>query len=151
MGKLIPIHYFHNGIVDKNLYFPYNMSINDGIAELYKYRSYIHFYDIGDENLWKISLRKYVERQATGDLILSKTNNNYFWFYNIEPEYDYQKKYYYIENYYYVLNFELEEDLIQFILINSDIVSSEIHKLHPDHRNFTTEEIEKRYRTRQYY
>ena len=141
MPDLIHISEFHNGTRDPRQYFV-NASTrgygNDikwtfNVDESFPHVCYVHshrgFNSIEGiaENKFMIELRKFSQRNASGDIILSHCNKDFHWCWNSkEAKSKYDRKYSEVRNRYWVLNFEFKEDMLAWKLSTTDLPVTDV-------------------------
>jgi len=79
-----------------------------------------------------IDLRKFVERRALGDVIVSELDMSHVWCWNADMTNNtWDKKWSQIQHRYLVLNFECAEDTITWKLMYPDYVTEQTSQWHP--------------------
>ncbi len=128
-GDFVAREYF------KNVY--YNSSRQKyeyKVEETYPFEVYVHYETQQDEDPeFLIDLRRFVQRQASGDAVYCKTEKNYWYAWNHgRVKSQYELDYSQIQHHYWIINFELESDMTMFKLIKPNLVVTEMSKFHPD-------------------
>lgn len=147
MPTLIPLTDFRGEqpIRDARLYFKkaswdrhgnghWRWSFN--VDDEYPHMAAIHRDVIDDEysndNTFFVDLRRWVERQAEGDVIFQYKNMSHKWWWNKEATTNWDKKFSDIRHGYWFFNFESESDLAMFALMHGEKLSKP-QKYHPDY------------------
>jgi hypothetical protein len=133
--RMHPPYYFKNA---ERKYSTQSWRFNP--VEDYPYIVYIHYDNLDpydnmtlDNNGFWLDLRRWVERQAAGDLLVDYENKNYRWWWNKDAKAEYQKKYSEVKHGYWHFYFECESDLQMFILMHGRMVTGKAEKYHPDY------------------
>lgn len=136
MPELIHIGEFNNGTRDPRQYFvdAYTRGYGNearwifNVDKSYPYICYIHSHRSFDiiegeaANRIMIGLRKFAQRQASGDIIISYESKDFHWCWNAnEAKGSFDRKYSEVRNRYWVLNFEFKEDLLAWKLSTTDV------------------------------
>lgn len=105
------------------------------VEETYPFKVYVHV-ETQDEvdPGFLVDLRRFVQRQASGDAVYSKIEKNYWYAWNYgNVKSQYELDYSQIQHHYWVINFELESDMTMFKLIKPTLVVDEMSKFRPDY------------------
>ena len=142
MPQLIFLSQFFlkDGNLDSCFYFKdscgYGRNSKFDIKVTYPFEIYMHEDTYGKEinNEILIELRRFVERRANGDVILSHNDLSHVWCWNADTaKGEWDRSYSDIRHRYIVLNFECEEDLITWKLMYPDYVTDQMSEWHPEY------------------
>ena len=121
--------------------FPYSRAIHtDHFEESYE--------NVVAKRQLKIDIRRFVQRQCLGDVVISGIDMSYEHLYQLEEQYRHGHDYIHdwwrrrkIDNWYHIFHFEEESDAALFSLKFAGLVT-EISNRHPGRRDIPEEEIE---------
>lgn len=123
------LHEFFKGVS----YDGYGRGHTFDIAMTYPYETYVHGpSQKEDEPNFLLDLRRFVERQAAGDVVYHYKNMGYKWCWNMkDAKHDWDRSYSDISHGYWILNFEEAGDLTMFKLHKPGLVTDRMSKFHP--------------------
>lgn len=104
------------------------------IKNTYPFEIYMHEDTYGKEitNEILIELRRFVERRASGDVIISYEDKSHVWCWNAnEAKTEWERNYSDVRHRYIVLNFECIEDMTTWKLMYPDYVADQMSEWHP--------------------
>ena len=143
MPKLITLAEFApNGPLDPSFYFKdtryynYNNPRVFDIKATYPFEIYMHEDTYGKEITPEIliDLRRFAERRASGDIVLSHKDLSHVWCWNADSaKGEWDKNYSEVRHRYVVLNFECNEDIITWKLMYPEYVSDKMSEWHPEY------------------
>ena len=143
MPQLLFLSQFQpTGDLNPNFYFKKVSSLNYGktfkfdIKLTYPYETYMHEDTSNKEITCEIllDLRRFAERRASGDIILSHVDLSHVWCWNASrAKGNWDRDYSDIRHHYIVLNFEYKEDMITWKLMYPEYVTDEMSKFHPEY------------------
>lgn len=111
----------------------YDRGYSFNVASTYPYEAYVHGpTQEEDDPHFLLDLRRFVERQAIGDVVYSYKNMGYKWCWNMkDAQHEWNRSYSEVKHGYWILNFEEEGDLVMFRLRKSDLITDSMSKFHP--------------------
>lgn len=114
------------------------------VSSSFPYEAYTHIQTLEETNhkTYLIDLRKFVERQATGDVVYDKMNLGYKWCWNVdEAKSTWERNYTSIRHSYWVFHFESLQDLDMWRLIKPTLIVEapcRFNPLYTDHNENNT-------------
>lgn len=107
------------------------------VKKSHPYTSFAHVDHVKDDPLFFINMRKFVERSASGDVIVQLKNLSYKWCWNARrAKNQNDREFSDIQHSYWEFNFEFQEDLDMWKL-KSNIMTDIPAKYHPDRTDHT--------------
>lgn len=105
------------------------------VQKTYPHTLYSHIQTVNEEDLgYFIDLRRFVERNAQGDVIYSSINLSYKWCWNLnDAKGDWDRKYSDVSHGYWVLNFENREDMAMWQLMKPTLTTRETSRFNPNY------------------
>ncbi len=139
MPRLIDLSRFKNDNHNaseyfKNVYWNSQVQRHEfDVALTYPHELYVHGpTQMDDDPDFFLDLRRFVERNATGDTVYRYKSMGYKWCWNMkDAKHDWDRSYSDISHGYWILNFEEEGDMVMFKLRKPTLVSDRMSKFHP--------------------